>query len=100
MGPAHALTELKKLGFRTFSPFIDESYDNELDPELRFKMIMAEIERLSKLDITDIHNWYNSIYNNIILHNQKVLFSNADYLKTAGNVKEQFKNLFYDNTTL
>ena len=100
MGPAHALTELKKLGFRTFSPFIDESYDNELDPELRFKMIMAEIERLSKLDITEIHNWYNSIYNNIILHNQKVLFSNADYLKTAGNVKEQFKNLFYDNTTL
>ena len=61
---------------------------------------MAEIERLSKMDISEIHNWYNSIFNTIMLHNQKVLFSNADYLKTAGIVKEHFKNLFYDNTTL
>ena len=100
MGPANALTELKKLGFRTFAPFIDESYDNELDPELRFKMIMAEIERLSKMDINEIHNWYKTIFNSILLHNQNVLFSNADYMLNAGNVKEQFKKLFYDNTTL
>ncbi len=100
MGPANALKELKKLGFRTFAPFIDESYDNELDPELRFKMIMAEIERLSKMDINEIHNWYKTIFNSILLHNQNVLFSNADYMLNAGNVKEQFKKLFYDNTTL
>jgi hypothetical protein len=100
MGPAHGLQELKKLGFRTFAPFIDESYDTELDPELRFKMIMAEIERLSNLDINEIHNWYKNIFNTILLHNQNVLFSNADYMLNAGNVKEQFKKLFYDNTTL
>jgi hypothetical protein len=100
MGPSNALNELKKLGFKTFSPFIDESYDNELDPELRFKMIMAEIERLSKINIVEIHNWYNSIFDTILLHNQKLLFSNADYLKSAETVKKQFKKLFYDNTTL
>lgn len=100
MGPAHGLKELKKLGFRTFAPFVDESYDNELDPELRFKMIMAEIERISKLDINEIHNWYKTIFNSILLHNQNVLFSNANYMLNAGNVKEQFKKLFYDNTTL
>jgi hypothetical protein len=100
MGPAHGLQELKKLGFRTFAPFIDESYDTELDPELRFKMIMAEIERLSNLDINEIHNWYKNIFNTILLHNQNVLFSNANYMLNAGNVKEQFKKLFYDNTTL
>ena len=86
--------------YTQIAPFIDESYDNELDPELRFKMIMAEIERLSKMDINEIHNWYKTIFNSILLHNQNVLFSNADYMLNAGNVKEQFKKLFYDNTTL
>jgi hypothetical protein len=27
------LAELKKLGFKTFEPFIDESYDEEIDPQ-------------------------------------------------------------------
>jgi hypothetical protein len=100
MGPAFALVELRKLGFKTFSPFINESYDGELDPELRFKMIMAEIERLSKLDITEIHNWYNSIFKDILLHNQNLLFNNSDNAKTSEFVKNQFKKLLYDNTTL
>ena len=61
---------------------------------------MAEIERLSKLDITEIHNWYNSIFEDILLHNQKLLFDKSDTLKESEFVKTQFKNLFYDNTTL
>lgn len=98
LGPAFALRELKNLGFKTFSPFIDESYDNELDPELRFKMVIKEIERISQIDIMEIHNWYNSIYNDILVHNQKILFENSDYLKNSNFVEEKFKNLFYDNS--
>lgn len=100
MGPAFALVELRKLGFKTFAPFIDESYDIELDPELRFKMIMSEIERLSKLDIKEIHEWYNSIYSDILIHNQNLLFSYSEDKKSLDIVINQFKNLFYDNTTL
>lgn len=98
LGPAFALAELKKLGFKTFAPFIDESYDNEMDPELRFKMVISEIERIAKMDINEIHNWYNSIYQEVLIHNQKMLFKNSDYRTTAKIVEEKFKNLFYDNT--
>jgi hypothetical protein len=98
MGPAYGLEELKKLGFKTFSPFIDESYDLEMDPEKRFKMIMGEIERLSKISIDDIHTWYISIFNDILLYNQKLLFDNSDYIKNKEIVMDKFKQLFYGNT--
>jgi hypothetical protein len=101
MGPAYGLGELKKLGFKTFSPFIDESYDLELDPVIRFNMIINEIERLSNLPTEDIHNWYHSIFDDIILHNQKKLFSYRDYMKTKNDViNKLIKSVNYDNTKL
>jgi len=101
MGPAYGLTELKKLGFKTFSPFIDESYDLEMDPTLRFKMIITEIERLSKLPIEEIHNWYHSIFKNTILYNQNKLFQHSDYMKTKDDViNKLIKCINYDNTKL
>jgi hypothetical protein len=99
MGPAYGLTELKKLGFKTFEPFIDESYDLELDPVIRFNLIMNEIERLSKLSIEEIHNWYHSILDDVILYNQKKLFSYSNYMETKDDViKKLIKCINYDNT--
>jgi hypothetical protein len=98
MGPAYGLEELKKLGFKTFSPFIDESYDLELDPERRFKMIIDEIYRLSQLPIEEMHNWYNSIFNDILLYNQKKLFNYTDYAIDKNIIENKFKQLFYGNT--
>ncbi len=100
MGPAYGLAELKKLGFKTFSPFIDESYDSEVDPEKRFKMIIAEIDRLSKLSINEIHDWYHSIFNDILLYNQNQLFSYVNYDLEKTIVETKFKQLFYDNTKI
>jgi hypothetical protein len=101
MGPACGLVELKKLGFKTFSPFIDESYDLELDPTIRFKMIINEIERLSKLSTEEIHNWYHSIFTDIILYNQKKLFQHSNYMKTKDMVTNKLiKSINYDNTKL
>jgi hypothetical protein len=39
IGDYLTLAELKKLGFKTFSPFIDESYDNERDSYKRMELI-------------------------------------------------------------
>lgn len=101
IGPAHGLTELKKLGFKTFSPFINESYDLELDPTIRFKMIIEEIERLSKLSIEEIHNWYHSIFEDVILYNQTKLFTYSNYMKTKNMVIDKLlKCINYDNTKL
>ena len=55
------LKYIKELGFKTFDGFIDESYDNEYDSGKRFEMLCNEIDRLSKLSLEEIHNWYISI---------------------------------------
>ena len=81
MGPANGLEQIKSLGFKTFSPFIDESYDNEKDPILRFKMILDEIKRLSELPIEKIHEWYHSILENTLIYNQQLFLSYADGTK-------------------
>ena len=40
---------LHKLGFKTFSPYIDESYDDIVDDDERFNKIFNEIDRLINL---------------------------------------------------
>lgn len=43
------LRDFRRLGFKTFHPFINESYDQETDIKTRFNLIADEIERLQKL---------------------------------------------------
>lgn len=61
VGAPGYLKYIKSLGFKTFDGFIDESYDLEYNNELRFEKICNEIDRLSKLSLEEIHNWYISI---------------------------------------
>jgi hypothetical protein len=100
MGPAHGLKEMKKLGFKTFSPYICEDYDSELDPEKRFNMVIQEIERLSKIPIQEIHEWYKSIYQDVLIYNRDKFFEYADYRKNEEIVKDKFKKLFYGKAEL
>jgi len=55
------LKYIKNLGFKTFSPFINESYDDEKDDAKRLQIICSEIKRLSNLSLEEIHQWYISI---------------------------------------
>ena len=53
----HGMCEhLKVMGFKTFHPFIDETYDTITDPMLRLKAICSEIQRLNNLTDTDFHS--------------------------------------------
>ena len=74
------LKYLKEIGFKTFHPFIDESYDDIKDPKVRIVEIYKEIDRLNKLSIDEIHEWYNSIYD-ILLYNRELLYKHqGDYM--------------------
>ena len=77
-----ALNKIRELGFKTFHPFIDESYDLEADPKKRFWLIEREIVKFNNLSLEEIHNWYYSIKDTLI-HNQKHLhsFKNFNPLK-------------------
>ena len=61
LGDRYHLKKLREWGFKTFSPFIDESYDEVLDIKERFSMIEIEINKLCNRPIEEIHDWYWSI---------------------------------------
>ena len=53
-----ALKKLRELGFKTFSPWIDESYDDEKNSVKRMSLIVEEIKRISKLPLKEIDKLY------------------------------------------
>jgi hypothetical protein len=52
-----SLEVLKELGYKTFSPWIDESYDQEMDDNKRIIMVVNEIERLCNLSQQELEKF-------------------------------------------
>lgn len=71
VGSQHALKYIRKLGFKTFHPYIDESYDDAPD-ELRYGAIMDSLKKI-KL-IKDKAAWYESM-RDIVEHNYNVFMN-------------------------
>lgn len=78
VGNPYSLKALKDLGFKTFHPLIDESYDNEENPRVRMQLISKEIEKINLMSIEEIHKWYYSITDTLI-HNQRQCRSYKDH---------------------
>lgn len=74
IGNFKGLRKLQNLGFKTFHPFINENYDNEIRPVARMQMILKEINKLHHMSQLEIHDWYYSI-TDVLLHNLEVLKS-------------------------
>lgn len=61
-------------GFKSFSPWIDESYDLEENHEKRLFMIVEEMKRLCGMSIEEMDEWYFEM-KEILIHNQKHLLN-------------------------
>jgi hypothetical protein len=55
MAAAGALAKIRSRGFKTFSPWIDESYDSIENISDRLTAIKQEIDRLATLDLNELH---------------------------------------------
>lgn len=73
-GNPYTLIELKKLGFKTFDKWFDESYDLERNTNKRFELAYSEIKRLSEMDIDEIHELYYEMFD-VLEHNFNRLVS-------------------------
>jgi hypothetical protein len=62
------LSNLKKLGFKTFDIVIDESYDNEPNIEIRFFLALSQVEKLCTKSFNEIYPQIK----NILDHNAAV----------------------------
>jgi len=61
IGPVNTLDAMKKLGYKTFHPYINESYDSEPNQMQRLKMILEETKRLSTLSEYELSNWIDKV---------------------------------------
>ena len=84
------MKKLRELGFKTFSPWIDESYDEEENHEKRIVMISEEIKRLCSKSVKEIHDWYYEM-KDILLYNQDVLlnFEKSDHIDLYSFIYEK-----------
>jgi hypothetical protein len=71
---------LRELGYKTFSPWINESYDEETDDNLRLLMIAKETERLANLNDKEIIDFVNNV-RDICIHNRTTLLSKTIFHK-------------------
>ena len=62
------LSELRRLGFMTFSPFIDESYDLLDNPAERLAAAMKAAMALIRLSPEDLHDLYIQVWPRLV-HN-------------------------------
>ena len=88
----HTLRHLKERGYKTFSPFIDESYDNEEDFDLRTNMLLSEVNRLCEMSKTELLDWYTK-QSDILIHNFKKYYEDDIIIKPINKIKELYESL-------
>lgn len=54
VGAANNLKYLRSYGFKTFDRWIDESYDEEIDPDARIQKIVAELKKLCDMSFDEL----------------------------------------------
>lgn len=79
MSNPNSLTLLKKLGYKTFHPFIDESYDNETNNVKRLRMILNEVNRLSNLTESELFEFIDKV-KEITIHNHNNLVNKPKFM--------------------
>lgn len=71
-----SLAYLRDYGFKTFSPILNEDYDQEPDAVKRLHMIIAEMLRITNLDTDDKTALWEKLYE-IARYNKKWFFSST-----------------------
>jgi hypothetical protein len=93
VGVPKTLQLLKNLGYKTFSPWIDEAYDDEYDDCKRLLMIAEEVKKLTELTPEELTNFLK-FAREIVEYNFNVLLmkgqlSNFKWIVKLNN--KQFK---------
>jgi hypothetical protein len=86
IGNVNCLKELRDLGFKTFHPYIDESYDVEPNPIKRMQLLETELKKLANMSINKLHQLYYSM-TDILIHNQEHLKTFKDTNPYADIIK-------------
>lgn len=75
----NTLPLLHQLGYKTFSPWIDESYDSETDDYKRMLLIVKEVQRLCNLSGEDLRHFLVEC-KKIVNHNIQNLMNKKNWI--------------------
>lgn len=84
-GNRYSMAYLREMGYRTFHPWIDETYDT-LDTWERLEAIVQAINKIKSLTPAERLEWYAGM-RDILLHNQEVIRRNSKQSITNSYVK-------------
>jgi hypothetical protein len=76
-GNPHSLKKLKELGYKTFNKWWDESYDNEMDVNVRFQKIVIILEKITEWDMDKCFEIKKEMEETLI-HNYKKMFDTTE----------------------
>lgn len=92
LGGKGSLKRLRDMGYRTFSPFIDETYDT-LPTFERMNAIVAEMKRINAMSENEKVKWFIGM-REILEHNRQVLYRNTFYeLNPVYKLIEEYTNV-------
>lgn len=74
----HSLKWLRKMKYKTFHPYIDESYDDIENDEERLFAIIKEVERLNNFTNDQWIEWQHNI-KSIVEHNHQIFYNKAKH---------------------
>lgn len=77
VAPPNSLELIRSLGYKTFHPYIDESYDLEVNDLARLKKIIREIEIISNFTDEEVKEFCNNV-KEICDFNQNLIKSHHD----------------------
>ena len=69
IGSQNHLKKLREWGFKTFEPFIDETYDEMIAYEDRKRKIYSEIKRLIRMSREELDLWYWNMIDICLFYN-------------------------------
>ncbi len=92
LGQSGSLDYLKKVGYQTFHPFINEDYDSETNDVKRFNMIIDEVQRLNSISKDDLNEMLIKLLPRL-KHNARLYeIGQVGELRSHKVIKEIFHN--------
>ncbi len=93
------LENLRSLGYKTFSPHIDESYDLITDDQQRMNAVVDEVQRLAAMD-DDQWMQIQTQVEHILEHNVNHLINNDEYVTKSWILTQNCEHVTIDSSQL
>jgi len=102
VGNPGILRKLKEWGFKTFEPYIDESYDSEpmkflhgedINSRVRCEMAYSNVKKLCNMTHKELHDWYWSL-KDILIHNFNHFYklTEEEIISISGEIEKDLEN--------